>query len=371
MSDPVCTHCDDTHLFPVSGFMCTYCPVPCRSCATSGGRGAFCATTPCPCACHGARPAEVAILRVPLSEVEAHRKELTDARAVIAAAQRAVYDAAYCDDVKAPLLRQSIAYLPGADLGHQDRDIDVAASVAAFADKAKALAEQLNDRACKLQEWQNAHAELLAQWKEQCEQTRHFASENIKAREQLRALTGAAVEPTAMKVAEKLAHAGSFVAIRRDASGLRFWWGAGTKWKAEHAGAVIFGGPDREKNKPRGSKLVAVDDVPALLAADAAKPTKEKPTAPTKPTPVRVQVSPSAQGFSTGTYVVRRQTSGLGDVWLDEDDTGVVFSVDVRCAHHFNTAMEASQAAAQLTLSSLYDGSTFFVDRIAPEVTDV
>jgi hypothetical protein len=32
--------------------LCTHCPTPCQSCRTDGV-GAFCASTPCPCACHG------------------------------------------------------------------------------------------------------------------------------------------------------------------------------------------------------------------------------------------------------------------------------------------------------------------------------
>src|SRR6185436_2872546 len=32
--------------------MCTFCPMPCRECAIDEGRGAFCAATPCGCACH-------------------------------------------------------------------------------------------------------------------------------------------------------------------------------------------------------------------------------------------------------------------------------------------------------------------------------
>ena len=53
---PVCSTCNDTHrmLAPedVGGdWMCTHCPVPCSKCR-QGGRGPYCATTPCACVCH-------------------------------------------------------------------------------------------------------------------------------------------------------------------------------------------------------------------------------------------------------------------------------------------------------------------------------
>lgn len=48
---PVCKACDDTHTSPISGHMCTSCPVPCRDCAR-GRVGPYCETTPCPCFCH-------------------------------------------------------------------------------------------------------------------------------------------------------------------------------------------------------------------------------------------------------------------------------------------------------------------------------
>lgn len=63
LAKPVCARCNDTHRVPAPNagpfgdgtWMCTSCPVPCRSCANDCGRGAFCAVTPCPCACHGRR----------------------------------------------------------------------------------------------------------------------------------------------------------------------------------------------------------------------------------------------------------------------------------------------------------------------------
>lgn len=50
-SPPVCTYCEDTHTSPISGHMCTSCPVPCQTCR-AGGFGAYCETTPCACPCH-------------------------------------------------------------------------------------------------------------------------------------------------------------------------------------------------------------------------------------------------------------------------------------------------------------------------------
>lgn len=48
---PVCKACSDTHHFPISGFMCTYCPTPCDQCRSKPQRP-YCATTPCACDCH-------------------------------------------------------------------------------------------------------------------------------------------------------------------------------------------------------------------------------------------------------------------------------------------------------------------------------
>ena len=55
---PVCSTCSDTHKMYLSEddgrrvVMCTGCPSPCRTCASNGGRGAYCAKTPCDCDCH-------------------------------------------------------------------------------------------------------------------------------------------------------------------------------------------------------------------------------------------------------------------------------------------------------------------------------
>ena len=59
-SGVVCTHCNDTHTMEAwdeSGAMwpCTGCPRPCRKCANSEGRGAYCKKTPCGCRCHDVR----------------------------------------------------------------------------------------------------------------------------------------------------------------------------------------------------------------------------------------------------------------------------------------------------------------------------
>lgn len=51
---PICTHCNDTHSIyrESSGetVMCTWCPTPCEKCRQR--HGAYCAATPCACACH-------------------------------------------------------------------------------------------------------------------------------------------------------------------------------------------------------------------------------------------------------------------------------------------------------------------------------
>lgn len=53
---PVCDSCHDTHQVHNEergeSRMCTRCPRPCRKCANGYGRGAYCAKTPCACACH-------------------------------------------------------------------------------------------------------------------------------------------------------------------------------------------------------------------------------------------------------------------------------------------------------------------------------
>jgi|SRR5688500_5871788 len=54
---PVCSTCGDTHRVAYGEddgmWPCTWCPTPCRECACDAGRGAYCATTPCSCQCHG------------------------------------------------------------------------------------------------------------------------------------------------------------------------------------------------------------------------------------------------------------------------------------------------------------------------------
>ena len=53
---PVCSTCGDTHMMPFGEnrreVMCTHCPVPCDKCIRPFGRGPYCETTPCSCACH-------------------------------------------------------------------------------------------------------------------------------------------------------------------------------------------------------------------------------------------------------------------------------------------------------------------------------
>lgn len=53
---PVCSKCCDTHRMTVQRdtdpkvWPCTFCPTPCEACR--GERSAYCAQTPCGCACH-------------------------------------------------------------------------------------------------------------------------------------------------------------------------------------------------------------------------------------------------------------------------------------------------------------------------------
>ena len=53
-----CKVCEDTHVMPATGYMCTHCPVPCEACRSRGpGRagGPYCARIPCTCACHSGK----------------------------------------------------------------------------------------------------------------------------------------------------------------------------------------------------------------------------------------------------------------------------------------------------------------------------
>lgn len=51
---PACSTCEDTHRMPLRDgiAMCTRCPLPCRLCASHGGRGAYCEQPACSCLCH-------------------------------------------------------------------------------------------------------------------------------------------------------------------------------------------------------------------------------------------------------------------------------------------------------------------------------
>lgn len=53
-----CATCDDSHRMTLGDrdVPCTHCPLPCLACKQPGG--AYCAATPCGCACHA--PARVA-----------------------------------------------------------------------------------------------------------------------------------------------------------------------------------------------------------------------------------------------------------------------------------------------------------------------
>ncbi len=53
----VCSTCNDSHVMtlPRGDVMCTRCPVPCVRCR--GGFTAYCAETPCSCACHAPKSA--------------------------------------------------------------------------------------------------------------------------------------------------------------------------------------------------------------------------------------------------------------------------------------------------------------------------
>ena len=50
---PVCATCEDTHHMALGEreVPCTRCPRPCQTCRLEG-KGAYCTTTPCGCACH-------------------------------------------------------------------------------------------------------------------------------------------------------------------------------------------------------------------------------------------------------------------------------------------------------------------------------
>lgn len=55
-----CSGCGDTHRVDVDDrtVLCTRCPLPCEGCRdrAGGNPGAYCASAPCACPCHGDRP---------------------------------------------------------------------------------------------------------------------------------------------------------------------------------------------------------------------------------------------------------------------------------------------------------------------------
>ncbi len=55
-----CSGCGDAHRVEVGDRTdpCTRCPLPCEGCRdrTGGNPGAYCASAPCACTCHGVRP---------------------------------------------------------------------------------------------------------------------------------------------------------------------------------------------------------------------------------------------------------------------------------------------------------------------------
>ncbi len=182
------------------------------------------------------------IFRIPLSEVEKHKAELAAARAIVAAVDVAVCEVA---NTEAGIpLRQSIVYVD-----HDPANpIDAVATIKRFMALVLSLVERRNDLECEVVELRNAATE---------------------AREALRRERSAGTDKASTPAADDTR---SFVATRRDAHGRRFWDGAG--WTADVV-AARDGAPldlaTLTKLKPRGSRLVALDDVPALLAEDAAK----------------------------------------------------------------------------------------------------
>ncbi len=73
MTEITCETCNDTHSMSLRGSLvpCTRCPTPCQECRING-RGAYCATTPCACACHSIvdRPAPTATPALDLDAAE-------------------------------------------------------------------------------------------------------------------------------------------------------------------------------------------------------------------------------------------------------------------------------------------------------------
>ncbi len=336
------------------------------------------------------------ILRVPLSEAEAHKKQLADARATIAAAQAAIL-AAVGSDAGIPL-RQSVQ-----PFGHCGENVDVVATIEAFAAKAlqwcaridelsamnveleqerdaaravvvaapgvdvvvtlqdlrEVLLDEANEdsgvvRTCL--EWteedekgdvdvvdsirelcgrvRQQHerlvdveadlsraggdnnalsarvemvletntrlkaeiADLDKQWREQCDQTRHFAGKAIEWRQKAAAagVEGAAVDAGDVVAPPKRATPhldvvmvklnGDHVITRRDAHGRRYLGIDGKTWGALGDAKVFVDAASAEAVKPRGSKVWSLEGMAQLLEKDAAAEAKKKLAQTTTPT---------------------------------------------------------------------------------------
>lgn len=251
-------------------------------------------------------PTAVAYLRVPLADAEAHRAKL-------AAAERKVHalgaqlDGAVArvyaleaqleqvkpgsidpglvtlDDIREVLaeeakrngdddeVRECLEWSDEDDTGH----IEVVDTVRNMASRLRALAEHL-------EEARAVNNQLLAGAAPSPAERHACACGAVFSTPQglglhFRAGTCKAAAPIPV-VVETRAH----VATRRDAHGRRFWDGAG--WIASAVDAHDSARLDfatLQALKPRGSRLVALVDVPGLIADDEAKPqAPRKPKAP-------------------------------------------------------------------------------------------
>lgn len=268
------------------------------------------------------------ILRIPLSEAEAHRAELAAAKARIATlealAEMAAAPGLTASDVRDVLLDEANAddgVVRGCLEGDepQEGDINVVDTICEMCSRLRHLtqekaalqaerdglaqdatfeAEQKEAEEAARDALVRKHAEAAARAGLDVEPIGNmgFIFEQIeaewaKAKAPTPGVGDLFIAPEADRIAAVKAHLATkkpapapkpvdtraHVATRRDAHGRRFWDGAG--WTDNVVSARDCAPLDTEtlaKLKPRGSRLVALDAVPALLAEDAAKDAAKK-----------------------------------------------------------------------------------------------
>ena len=279
------------------------------------------------------------ILRIPLSEAEAHRAELAAARELaehyrcVAAdftvgLNKALDVVDQCRAIIADVANTEAGIPLRQSVVHYEHDpvepIDVVATVKALVAKVLDLSRKLDDAYYRTATLKIERDEADIAWRDQVKETTKFADlyrgtvegkeagEAYKARNEERCACGhirlehigvrcmiqgcgcgsdvaddgvdlpkhreAPPPPKKPAPAAKPVDTRPHVATRRDAHGRRWW--TGNDWALGGAAPALARTLDEWKfgsGKPRGSRLVAIDDVPALLAEDAAKDAAKDP----------------------------------------------------------------------------------------------